>query len=165
MIHYIADTEHYSEVISRIPKVKRLLWIATADLKGSSRWWTFILTAFTYSPSPFSFHLWLPNNIYPFIGAPENLWFFGRAEASVALTTTWSLVNAIRLPNASVKCQVSSRCDLFCAKWYTLFCPYRLTTVFSGRVSSCIFILNFRAHAHYSISISIDFTLDTLHYK
>ena len=89
----------------------------------------------------------------------------GRAEASVALTTTWSLVNAIRLPNASVKCQVSSRCDLFCATWYTLFCPYRLTTVFSGRVSSCIFILNFRAHAHYSISISIDFTLYTLHYK
>ena len=33
MTQYIADTEHYSEVISRIPKVKRLLWIATADLK------------------------------------------------------------------------------------------------------------------------------------
>ena len=33
MIAYIADTDHYSEVISRIPKVKRLLWIATADLK------------------------------------------------------------------------------------------------------------------------------------
>ena len=33
MTTYIADTEHYSEVISRIPKVKRLLWIATADLK------------------------------------------------------------------------------------------------------------------------------------
>lgn len=29
----IADTNHYSEVISRIQKVKRLLWIATADLK------------------------------------------------------------------------------------------------------------------------------------
>jgi hypothetical protein len=65
---------------------------------------------------------------------------------------------------SSVKCQVSSRCDWKCAEWYMLFCPYRLTTVFSGRVSSCIFILNFRAHAHYSISISIDFTLDTLHY-
>ena len=33
MTTYIADTNHYSEVISRIPKVKRLLWIATADLK------------------------------------------------------------------------------------------------------------------------------------
>ena len=33
MPQYITDTEHYSEVISRIPKVKRLLWIATADLK------------------------------------------------------------------------------------------------------------------------------------
>lgn len=33
MTTYIADIEHYSEVIARIPKVKRLLWIATADLK------------------------------------------------------------------------------------------------------------------------------------
>ena len=33
MTKYIADTDHYSQVISRIPKVKRLLWIATADLK------------------------------------------------------------------------------------------------------------------------------------
>ena len=33
MTTYIADTDHYSEVISRIPKVKRLLWITTADLK------------------------------------------------------------------------------------------------------------------------------------
>ena len=33
MTTYIADTNHYSEVISRIPKVKRLLWITTADLK------------------------------------------------------------------------------------------------------------------------------------
>ena len=33
MTTYITDTNHYSEVISRIPKVKRLLWIATADLK------------------------------------------------------------------------------------------------------------------------------------
>ena len=33
MTTYIADTDHYSEVISRIPKVKRLLWIATANLK------------------------------------------------------------------------------------------------------------------------------------
>ena len=44
------------------------------------------------------------------------------------------------------------------------FCPYRSTADFSGRMSSCIFILNFRAHAHYSISISIDFTLYTLQY-
>lgn len=33
MTQYIADAEHYREVISRIPKVKRLLWIATANLK------------------------------------------------------------------------------------------------------------------------------------
>jgi hypothetical protein len=33
MTQYIADIEHYTEVITRIPKAKRLLWIATADLK------------------------------------------------------------------------------------------------------------------------------------
>lgn len=33
MTQYIADTDHYSKVIVKIPKVKRLLWIATADLK------------------------------------------------------------------------------------------------------------------------------------
>ena len=33
MTTYIADTDHYSKVITQIPKVKRLLWIATADLK------------------------------------------------------------------------------------------------------------------------------------
>ena len=33
MTTYIADTDHYSQVIAQIPKVKRLLWIATADLK------------------------------------------------------------------------------------------------------------------------------------
>ena len=33
MTQYIADIDHYSHVIAQIPKVKRLLWIATADLK------------------------------------------------------------------------------------------------------------------------------------
>lgn len=33
MTTYIADTEHYSEVVSRMCKARRLLWIATADLK------------------------------------------------------------------------------------------------------------------------------------
>ena len=33
MTQYIADIDHYSKVIAQIPKVKRLLWIATADLK------------------------------------------------------------------------------------------------------------------------------------
>lgn len=33
MTQYIADTDHYSKVIAQIPKVKRLLWIATSDLK------------------------------------------------------------------------------------------------------------------------------------
>ena len=33
MTQYISDTDHYSKVIAQIQKVKRLLWIATADLK------------------------------------------------------------------------------------------------------------------------------------
>ena len=33
MIQYIADIDHYSHVIAQISKVKRLLWIATSDLK------------------------------------------------------------------------------------------------------------------------------------
>lgn len=33
MTTYIADIDHYSQVIAQIPKVKRLIWIATADLK------------------------------------------------------------------------------------------------------------------------------------
>ena len=33
MIKYIADTEHYTEVLSRCEKVKHDLWIGTADLK------------------------------------------------------------------------------------------------------------------------------------
>jgi phosphatidylserine/phosphatidylglycerophosphate/cardiolipin synthase-like enzyme len=33
MIRYIQDTEHYTEVLSRMMKARRLLWIATADLK------------------------------------------------------------------------------------------------------------------------------------
>ncbi len=33
MTAYIADIDHYSQVIAQISKVKRLLWIATADLK------------------------------------------------------------------------------------------------------------------------------------
>lgn len=33
MVRYIRDTEHYSEVIARMAKAQRSLWIATADLK------------------------------------------------------------------------------------------------------------------------------------
>lgn len=33
MTQYIADIDHYSHVIAQISKVKRLLWIATSDLK------------------------------------------------------------------------------------------------------------------------------------
>lgn len=33
MIQYIADREHYTEVLSRCEKVKHDLWIGTADLK------------------------------------------------------------------------------------------------------------------------------------
>lgn len=33
MLQYIADTDHYTEVLQRMCKARRLLWIATADLK------------------------------------------------------------------------------------------------------------------------------------
>ena len=33
MIQYIADEAHFKEVIARVPKVKRSLWIGTADIK------------------------------------------------------------------------------------------------------------------------------------
>lgn len=32
-IHYIANGEHYDEVLSRVDKVKHQLWIGTADIK------------------------------------------------------------------------------------------------------------------------------------
>lgn len=33
MTQYISDSAHYTEVLSRMAKARRLLWIATADLK------------------------------------------------------------------------------------------------------------------------------------
>ena len=33
MTTYIADIDHYNQVIARMCKARRLLWIATADLK------------------------------------------------------------------------------------------------------------------------------------
>ena len=33
MLKYISDTVHYTEVLARVPKVKRSLWIGTADIK------------------------------------------------------------------------------------------------------------------------------------
>lgn len=33
MIKYVADRDHYTEVLSRCEKVKHDLWIGTADLK------------------------------------------------------------------------------------------------------------------------------------
>ena len=33
MIRFIADNAHYSEVLARVPMVKRSLWIGTADIK------------------------------------------------------------------------------------------------------------------------------------
>lgn len=33
MIQYIADEAHFKEVLSRVPKVRRSLWIGTADIK------------------------------------------------------------------------------------------------------------------------------------
>ena len=33
MLQYIADEAHFREVLSRVPKVRRSLWIGTADIK------------------------------------------------------------------------------------------------------------------------------------
>ena len=33
MTQYIADETHFKEVLSRVPLVKRSLWIGTADIK------------------------------------------------------------------------------------------------------------------------------------
>ena len=33
MLHYISNSAHYSEVLAQVPKVKRSLWIGTADIK------------------------------------------------------------------------------------------------------------------------------------
>lgn len=33
MTQYIADIDHYDQIIAQLPKTRRLLWIATADLK------------------------------------------------------------------------------------------------------------------------------------
>ena len=33
MLQYIADEAHFKEVIARVPKVKKSLWIGTADIK------------------------------------------------------------------------------------------------------------------------------------
>ena len=33
MISYISNTDHYSEVLSRVQSVKHMLWIGTADIK------------------------------------------------------------------------------------------------------------------------------------
>ena len=33
MTQYIADETHFKKVITRVPKVKRSLWIGTADIK------------------------------------------------------------------------------------------------------------------------------------
>lgn len=33
MTQYIADEVHFKEVIARVPRVKRSLWIGTVDIK------------------------------------------------------------------------------------------------------------------------------------
>lgn len=33
MLKYISDSAHYTEVLARVSKVKRSLWIGTADIK------------------------------------------------------------------------------------------------------------------------------------
>ena len=64
------------------------------------------------------------------------------------------------LPNASVKCQVDAIGNV--QRSMFSFVPIDRLLVSRDYPSSSLFISNFRAHAHYSISISIDFTLDTL---
>ena len=33
MVEYIADEDHFREVLSRVPNVRKTLWIGTADIK------------------------------------------------------------------------------------------------------------------------------------
>ena len=63
---------------------------------------------------------------------------------------------------SSVKCQVDAIGNV--QSGVCSFVPTDRLLISRDYLSSCIFISNFRAHAHYSISISIDFTLDTLQY-
>ena len=60
---------------------------------------------------------------------------------------------------SSVKCKVDAIGNV--QRSMFLFVPIDRLLVSRDYPSSCIFISNFRAHAHYSISISIDFTLNT----
>ena len=61
---------------------------------------------------------------------------------------------------SSVKCQVDAIGNV--QRSMFSFVPIDRLLVSRDYPSSSLFISNFRAHAHYSISISIDFTLDTL---
>ena len=58
---------------------------------------------------------------------------------------------------SSVKCKVDAIGNV--QRSMFSFVPIDRLLVSRDYPSSCIFISNFRAHAHYSISISIDFTL------
>jgi hypothetical protein len=60
---------------------------------------------------------------------------------------------------SSVKCQVDAIGNV--QRSMFSFVPIDRLLVSRDYPSSCLFISNFRAHAHYSISISIDFTLNT----
>ena len=61
---------------------------------------------------------------------------------------------------SSVKCQVDAIGNV--QRSMFSFVPIDRLLVSRDYPSSSLFISNFRAHAHYSISISIDFTLNTL---
>ena len=61
---------------------------------------------------------------------------------------------------SSVKCKVDAIGNV--QRSMFSFVPIDRLLVSRDYPSSCLFISNFRAHAHYSISISIDFTLYTL---
>ena len=58
---------------------------------------------------------------------------------------------------SSVKCKVDAIGNV--QSGISSFVPTDQLLISRDYPSSCIFISNFRAHAHYSISISIDFTL------
>ena len=69
------------------------------------------------------------------------------------------IYSPIPSPLSTVKCQVDAIGNV--QSGICSFVPTDRLLISRDYPSSCIFISNFRAHAHYSISISIDFTLYT----
>ena len=81
---------------------------------------------------------------------------------NICVTSAYHSLVTCRTQVSSVKCKVDAIGNV--QRSMFSFVPIDRLLVSRDYPSSCIFISNFRAHAHYSISISIDFTLDTLQY-